>query len=142
MAFAYIYNKQYTESLTMLDRAFAYDEKDENLIMGYIYAYSLINKYPDAKAWTNKGKLYLRDKIHIKELNFWIKYIQIINKSPERLIHSTESMVMYFKKKCIYSKYVFYINIMILLLEKCGRYEEAYKELKYVTEFIFCLKNS
>ena len=139
---ACILNRDYDKAIDYLNKSAIDDDKNEELILEYIYAYSLAENYKEAEKWIKKGSIIIKGKNNLIELKYWINFNRFINSNPDKIIVKTDKIINYYFNKRIHDAYIFYMDIKIMLLERYRRYEEAFIERKNKENHIIQLKNS
>lgn len=139
---ACILNRDYDKAIDYLNKSAIDDDKNEELILEYIYAYSLAENYKEAEKWIKKGSIIIKGKNNLIELKYWINFNRFINSNPDKIIVKTDKIINYYFNKRIHDAYIFYMDIKIMLLERYRRYEEAFIEQKNKENHIIQLKNS
>ena len=139
---AYILNRDYDKAIDYLNKSAIDDDKNEELILEYIYAYSLAENYKEAEKWIKKGSIIIKGKNNLIELKYWINFNRFINSNPDKIIVKTDKIINYYFNKRIHDAYIFYMDIKIMLLERYRRYKEAFIEQKNKENHIIQLKNS
>ena len=139
IAFKYIQLKDYDRALGEMDIACKYGKIDKRDYLQYIWCYYKLGDINNANSWIVKMNRLNLDR-ELKML--WRLYEMIVaqyDKIPsDRLIEKAIKVYEYYKNQEDLSLSIFYIDIVIELLEKRKDYEKGFF---YQKEKIFLLEN-
>ncbi|MFR6123558.1 tetratricopeptide repeat protein [Faecalibacillus intestinalis] len=139
IAYIYIQQKQYDKALKELDKAIVLNQKYIRIHLDYIWCYYKLGDINNANRWIVKMDHFQLDR-ELKML--WNLYEMIVaqyDKIPnDRLIEKAIKVYKYYKNQEDLDLSIFYIDIVIELLEKRKDYEKGFF---YQKEKIFLLEN-
>ncbi len=139
IAYIYIQQKQYDKALKELDKAIVLNQKYIRIHLDYIWCYYKLGDINNANRWIVKMDHFQLDR-ELKML--WNLYVMIVaqyDKIPnDQLIEKAIKVYEYYKNQEDLDLSIFYIDIVIELLEKRKDYEKGFF---YQKEKIFLLEN-
>lgn len=139
IAYIYIQQKQYDKALKELDKAIVLNQKYIRIHLDYIWCYYKLGDINNANRWIVKMDHFQLDR-ELKML--WYLYEMIVaqyDKIPnDQLIEKAIKVYEYYKNQEDLDLSIFYIDIVIELLEKRKDYEKGFF---YQKEKIFLLEN-